>query len=382
MKTLYLDCFAGIASDMLVGALFELVPNPDLFKAELAKLSKLTEADYQVGFEKSLQSGISGTRFLVHTHEHHPHRGLKEIEDIILSSGLSPRIQREALRAFSLLAEAEAKVHGTTPDKIHFHEVGAIDSIVDIVGAFILIDQLGWPRVLSSTINTGSGTVTCAHGVLPVPAPATELLLHGLPVTAKGAPMYLLAWPDQENRRNSIEFIGIPGVLSFLAHGSFCAEVKGLNAYPPEDHPPVLLTFLSFRAMVGLGTLFPLLAILAWFWRTRLAEKQWFAWALILAIPLPYVAIMAGWTVAEVGRQPWIVWGMMKTADAVSPVPASSVALSILAFISIYTVLGVLDIWLLRKYAMKGPDVLPGQAPDPKTVPPATLSRPEAAGGE
>jgi uncharacterized protein (TIGR00299 family) protein len=114
---------------------------------------------------------------------------LKEIEDIVTASTLSSRIQREAMRAFALLAEAEAKVHGTTPDKIHFHEVGAIDSILDIVGTFVLIDQLEWPRVLCSTVNVGSGTVKCAHGILPVPAPATEILLRGLPVCSLGEPM-------------------------------------------------------------------------------------------------------------------------------------------------------------------------------------------------
>jgi uncharacterized protein (TIGR00299 family) protein len=189
MKTLYLDCFAGIAGDMLVGALFELVPNLDRFKAELAKMTKLSAEDYEIAVEKGNKGGISGTHFHVRAHEHHPHRGLKEIEDIITTSVLSPRVQRESMRAFALLAEAEAKVHGTTPDKIHFHEVGAIDSILDIVGAFILIDQLEWPRVLCSTVNVGSGTVKCAHGVLPVPAPATELLLRGLPVCSMGEPM-------------------------------------------------------------------------------------------------------------------------------------------------------------------------------------------------
>ncbi len=189
MKTLYLDCFAGIAGDMLVGALFELVPNPDRFRSELAKLAKLTSEDYRIDFEKGEKAGITGTRFLVHTHEHHPHRGLKEIEEIVTAGSLSPRIRREAMRAFSLLAEAEAAVHGTTPDKIHFHEVGAIDSILDIVGSFILIDQLSWPRVLASPVNVGSGTVKCAHGVLPVPAPATERLLRGLPICSRGEPM-------------------------------------------------------------------------------------------------------------------------------------------------------------------------------------------------
>ena len=189
MKTLYLDCFAGIAGDMLVGALFELVPNPDRLREELAKVTKLPAADYEITLEKGAKNGITGTHFRVRTHEHHPHRGLKEIEDIITSSSLSLKIQREAMRAFALLAGAEAKVHGTTPDKIHFHEVGAVDSILDIVGTFILLDQLGWPRVLCSPINVGAGTVTCAHGVLPVPAPATELLLHGLPVCSRGEPM-------------------------------------------------------------------------------------------------------------------------------------------------------------------------------------------------
>ncbi|MDR1979642.1 MAG: nickel pincer cofactor biosynthesis protein LarC [Synergistaceae bacterium] len=189
MKTLYLDCFAGIAGDMLVGALFELVPNLDYFKSELAKMTKLSAEDYAITLEKGDKGGVAGTHFHVRTHEHHPHRGLKEIEDIVTTSGLSLRIQREAMRAFALLAEAEAKVHGTTPDKIHFHEVGAIDSILDIVGSFILIDRLEWPRVLCSTINVGSGTVKCAHGVLPVPAPATEILLHGLPVCSLGEPM-------------------------------------------------------------------------------------------------------------------------------------------------------------------------------------------------
>jgi uncharacterized protein (TIGR00299 family) protein len=189
MKTLYLDCFSGIAGDMLVGALFEFVPNLERFRAELAKMTKLSASDYEIQVEKDVRGGIAGTRFCVKTHEHHPHRGLNEIGDIIVTSGLSPRVLREATRAFALLAEAEAKVHGVTPDKIHFHEVGAIDSILDIVGTFILVERLAWPRVLCSAINVGSGSVKCAHGVLPVPAPATEILLHGLPVCSKGEPM-------------------------------------------------------------------------------------------------------------------------------------------------------------------------------------------------
>ena len=173
--------------------------------------------------------------------------------------------------------------------------------------------------------------------------------------TMKSAPMFLLVVPDEKNERNLIEAFKVPGMLSFLAHGSFSAEVKGLKDFAPEDRPPVLLTFLTFRLMVGLGTFFPLLALLAWFWQNKIAEKPWFGRVLIWTIPLPYIAIMAGWAVAEVGRQPWIVWGLMRTRDAVSPIPGSSVAISLLAFIVVYSALGVIDIWLLRKYAQLGP---------------------------
>ena len=180
--------------------------------------------------------------------------------------------------------------------------------------------------------------------------------------TAKDVPMYLLVWPDQEAGKNTVQSLPIPGLLSFLAHGSTSAEVVGLNSFPKDDLPPVLLTFLTFRAMVGLAGLFVLLALLAFVYRNRLETKPLLLRALTWSIPLPYLAIMAGWTVAEVGRQPWIVYGMMRTSDAVSPVPASSVGLSLLAFIVVYTVLGIIDIYLLRKYAIKGPEVAPEQA--------------------
>lgn len=173
--------------------------------------------------------------------------------------------------------------------------------------------------------------------------------------TQSGAPMYLLVVPDEANDKNAIEAFGIPNALSLLAFNDPNAEVIGLNDIPKEDRPPVLLTFLSFRLMVGLGTLFPILAGLAWLWRNKLQEKPWLLKALIYTIPLPYITIMAGWSVAEVGRQPWIVYNMMRTSDAVSPVPVGSVATSVIAFIVVYSILGILDIYLLKKYAKKGP---------------------------
>lgn len=207
--------------------------------------------------------------------------------------------------------------------------------------------------------------------------------------TGSSVPMYLLTLPNAAKRENYFNLLPIPGFLSFLSYGDFNAEVKGLNQLAPLDFaefqaktgydpsvpvatmadgseiirpinpddaiPPVLFTFLSFRLMVGLGGLFILLAGLAYAWRNSIGERPGFARILLYAIPLPYIAIMAGWTVAEVGRQPWIVYKLMLTVQGISSVPASSVALSLGAFIVIYGVLGVLDIYLLRRFAIKGP---------------------------
>ncbi|NLW82075.1 MAG: cytochrome ubiquinol oxidase subunit I [Desulfovibrionales bacterium] len=170
-----------------------------------------------------------------------------------------------------------------------------------------------------------------------------------------GAPMYLFVVPDEKNERNSIELFGIPGGLSFLAHNSFSAPVQGLKDWPAEERPPVLLTFLSFRTMVGIGTIMPILCIWAFLRRNKLTETPKLLKAMLYAIPLPYIAIEAGWVVAEVGRQPWIVYGMMKTADAVSPIVTSQVAFSLVALTLLYALLGAVDIYLLYKFAKKGP---------------------------
>ncbi len=198
MKTLYLDCFAGIAGDMFIGALLNFVPKEILINS-LRKIHGLDPDEYELIIERVTRNSICGINFDVKLHEHshdshhehdhdhnhkheHEHRHLSDIEHMISSSDLPLRVKRESLRAFSILAEAEANVHGTTPDKIHFHEVGAVDSIIDIIGAFVLIDAMNYPRILCSPVNVGHGTVKCAHGILPVPAPATEFLLRGIPV--------------------------------------------------------------------------------------------------------------------------------------------------------------------------------------------------------
>lgn len=173
--------------------------------------------------------------------------------------------------------------------------------------------------------------------------------------TATHVPMYLITWPNQEEEKNSVEALPVPGLMSILAYGNPDAEVKGLKAFPKEDRPPVLPTFLSFRFMVFSAGIYVLLSLLAFIGRNKLEDKPLLLKSLIWLIPLPYVTLMAGWTVAEVGRQPWIVYGMMRTSDAVSTVPASSVSASLIAFLCVYTFLGALDIYLLRKYALKGP---------------------------
>lgn len=174
--------------------------------------------------------------------------------------------------------------------------------------------------------------------------------------TEKHAPMHLLLVPNTAEKRNSVEAIGIPGLMSWLAYGDSAAEVKGLKEFSEQDWPPINTTFWSFRIMAGTGCIFLVLALGAFWQRKRGADMSpLLLRALVWSIPLPYFSIAFGWTVAEVGRQPWIVYGLMRTADAVSPVPASSVSLSFIAFLMIYSLLGILDIYLLCKHARKGP---------------------------
>ncbi|HIE33080.1 MAG TPA: cytochrome ubiquinol oxidase subunit I, partial [Thermodesulfobacteriaceae bacterium] len=173
--------------------------------------------------------------------------------------------------------------------------------------------------------------------------------------TEKGAGWVLFGIPDEDNERNIAE-IKVPGVLSLLAFHSPSAEVKGLKDFPKEERPPVAFTCWSFRIMVGLGIWFIILAIWAYRNRENPEISPGLLRALVLSIPLPYVASEAGWAVAEVGRQPWIVYGMMKTAEAVSPISSAQVTITLLAFVVFYTVLGVIDFWLLAHYARKGPE--------------------------
>jgi cytochrome bd ubiquinol oxidase subunit I len=173
--------------------------------------------------------------------------------------------------------------------------------------------------------------------------------------TQRGAPFSLLLIPDPEKERNLVEAFQLPKVLSMLVYHSWDAEVKGLKEWPKEDRPPVTPVFLSFRLMVGLGFLFPLLALIGFLKRNNLESVPWYLKILPYCIPLPYLAAELGWTVTEMGRQPWIVYGVMRTSDAVSNIAASQVAVSLIAFIAVYSLLGLIAFVLIARIAKRGP---------------------------
>jgi cytochrome d ubiquinol oxidase subunit I len=193
-------------------------------------------------------------------------------------------------------------------------------------------------------------------GEVAATQPTKLAAMESLWETQKNAPIYLLAIPDPDNERNALEIGRLPGLLSLLAFHSSAAEVKGLKAWPKEERPPVLLVFSAFKIMVGLGSLFVLLMIIGWFLRNRLLEAPWYLKIMLYAIPLPYIAVQAGWAVTEVGRQPWIVYGVMKTAQAASPVAASQVGISLTAFIVVYGIIALFYLYLLRRTVLNGPE--------------------------
>ncbi len=222
MKILYYDCFAGISGDMHLGAMIDAGVGSDYLRNEL---KKLPVAGFHLHIYRDKKQSIEGTRVdvilddeHVHGHDHahsqdhayeqdhahsqdhahkqhhnhksdkahHPHRNLDDIEQIIAQSGLANGVKTRARNMFRIIAEAEAKIHGVSVNEIHFHEVGALDSIVDIIGTAICLEYLKPDRILCSTVELGSGTIRCAHGTMPVPAPATAEILKDVPVSLGG----------------------------------------------------------------------------------------------------------------------------------------------------------------------------------------------------
>jgi len=230
MRTLYFDCFSGISGDMVIGALIDAGADPVLMEAELKKLNM--DEEYNLSWGKVVKNGITSTKFDViltnksdqthehihsheqehshgqdhsngnshshehehnlgheHNHSHEPHnhhgsRTYKQIVEAINEANINESVANMSLAIFKKIGEAEGHIHGLPLEKVHFHEVGAVDSIIDIIGAAILIDQLGIESVQSSAIPTGSGHIHIDHGIYPVPAPATLEILKGVPIAS------------------------------------------------------------------------------------------------------------------------------------------------------------------------------------------------------
>ena len=199
MNILYFDCFAGAAGDMILGALLDAgLPFDELKRA----LGSLAVEGWDISVDKVIKTGVSATKFRVHEHAHsaaahgaparHAHHHLTHIFAAIDRSALSDSGKAKAIKMFRRLGEAEAAIHGTTMEKVHLHEVGAVDSIIDIVGAVFALEWFAADKIVASPMNVGGGMVKSAHGMFPVPAPATVALLQGAPVYSSGIQSELL----------------------------------------------------------------------------------------------------------------------------------------------------------------------------------------------
>jgi cytochrome d ubiquinol oxidase subunit I len=187
--------------------------------------------------------------------------------------------------------------------------------------------------------------------------PVKMAAMEGQFRTENGAPLAIIGMPDR-TKGDLLDPIYVPKILSYLAYGNFDARVRGLDDYPAAVQPPVEIVYYAYHIMVGLGTIF--VAVMALgillLWRKRLWTSRWYLWILMLAMPFPYIANEAGWTVAEVGRQPWIVYGLMRTSQGVShTVSAGETIFTTLGFAGLYALLGLVFLWLLAKFIGEGP---------------------------
>ncbi len=183
MRVAFFDCFAGVSGDMILGALVDVGVDIETLKEGLRELPL---DGYEITHARVIKKGIAATSVVVHCHEQRIHWNLQDILQLLSGSNLPSRVIDRSAQTFHRLAHAEARVHGTTPEQIHFHEVGAVDAIVDVVGCMIGLECLGIDYVGASRLPTSYGQVKCAHGILPVPAPATMELLRGVPTFPSG----------------------------------------------------------------------------------------------------------------------------------------------------------------------------------------------------
>ena len=175
----YFDCFSGISGDMILGALIDLGVETEFLKKELKKINLHS---YQINVKKVEKNYITGIDVNIDVHQHQPNRSYNNIKKLISNSSLDNKIIKNSLKIFQKLALAESKIHNILTKEVHFHEIGAVDSIIDIVGASICIKKLEFKEIYCSALPFGKGFVKCAHGLLPVPAPATVEILKNIPV--------------------------------------------------------------------------------------------------------------------------------------------------------------------------------------------------------
>ena len=199
--------------------------------------------------------------------------------------------------------------------------------------------------------------------------PVTLAAMEGLFETESGAPIVVLGQPDVQNRKLDNPLL-LPNMLSFLTYKKWSANVRGLEAFPEDQWPDTIaLLYYSYHVMVGLGTIFIAVMLLAalTLWRGKLYNSRWMLWLLMLCVPLPYIANTAGWMTAELGRQPWLIYGLMRTAHGISPkVNAGNAWFTLIGFMGLYTVLGILWLFLVYREIDLGPD--PGIHPDAETA--------------
>jgi len=239
-----------------------------------------------------------------------------------------------AVGAFYLLAKRDA-LYGRT-----FIRVGVI---VGVLAAILQLFPTGDQQGKMVALNQ----------------PATLAAMEGLFDTREGAPIAILGQPDVAKRKldNPLE---VPNMLSFLTYKHWGAQVKGLDAFPQDQWPDqIVLLYYSYHIMVGLGTIFIAIMVLAAFllWRNKLYESRWMLWILMLSVPLPYIANTAGWMTAELGRQPWLIHGLMRTAYGASPrVAAGNVWFTLLGFMGMYVILSILWLFLIYREIDQGPE--------------------------
>jgi uncharacterized protein (TIGR00299 family) protein len=226
MKLAYFDCFSGISGDMTLGALVDAGCSADLLRGELKSLQV---PGWTLTPEKVWKNGMAATRVRVQTEDQQKHRSLATILELLNNSNLALPVRDRASRIFQKLGEAEAHVHDAPLDKVHFHEVGAVDAIVDIVGSCIGFHALGIERFACSPLNVGGGTAKMAHGVLPVPAPATARLLQGAPTFSNGVQRELVTPTGAAIVATLCDFFGPqpPMTVSAIGYGAGTADLEG-----------------------------------------------------------------------------------------------------------------------------------------------------------